>query len=87
MVVVRPGAVEDHEKVFFGATVTVEDEAGEKRRYRLVGPDEFDVERGMISIDSPFGRALLGREEGDEVTVQRPAGRAAYTIVGISYDS
>ena len=86
LVVVNPGDVEDRGKVFFGAAVTVEDEDGEERRYRLVGPDEFDASRGRISIDSPLGRALLRREEGDEVAVQRPAGPTTVTVVAISYD-
>ena len=84
--VVKPGEVADPERVFFGAWVTLEDEAGEEHRYRLVGPDEFDVERGMISVQSPIGRALLGKREGDEVTVKRPAGSAVYEVTGISYD-
>src|SRR5689334_18059577 len=59
-------------RAFFGAWVTVEHEDGEERTYRLVGPDEFDVARGLISVDAPLGRALLGKREGDVVVVQRP---------------
>jgi len=86
LVVVLPGEVADQERIFFGAWVTLEDEDGEERRYRLVGPDEFDVERGLISVQSPIGRVLLGKREGDEVTVQRPAGPAVYAVTRISYD-
>ena len=50
-----------------------------------VGPDETDVKSGRISIESPVARALLGRKEGDEVVVERPRGRAGYTIVRIAY--
>ncbi len=85
--VVRPGDVADPDRIFFGAWVTLEDESGEKHRYRLVGPDEFDVERGLVSVVSPMGRVLLGKKEGDEVTVQRPAGPATYVVTGISYES
>jgi transcription elongation factor GreB len=83
--VVQPGEVADPERVFFGAWVTLEDEDGEEHRYRLVGPDEFDPGRGWISVDSPLGRALLGKREDDEVPFERPAGRAVYLVTGISY--
>lgn len=70
-------------RAFFGAWVTVEDEEGEERTYRLVGPDEFDVARGLISVDAPLGRALLGRREGDTARVVRPAGRASFTVIAV----
>ena len=73
-------------RVYFGAWVTLEDESGELTEYRLVGPDEFDVEAGRISIASPMGRALVGREEGDEFVLNRPKGPALYTVVAIRYD-
>jgi len=85
LTVVRPSP-EQRGRVYFGAWVTVEDEAGEETRYRIVGPDEFDASRGRISIDSPVARALLQREEGDEVTVRRPRGETVYTIVEIAYE-
>jgi transcription elongation factor GreB len=85
--VVRPGEVADPDRIFFGAWVTLEDESGEEHRYRLVGPDEFDVERGLVSVASPIGRVLLGREAGDEVIVKRPAGTAAFVVTGISYET
>lgn len=72
-------------RAFFGAWVTVEQEDGEERTYRLVGPDEFDVAAGLISVDAPLGRALLGKGEGDTVIVQRPAGTAELTIVEIRW--
>jgi transcription elongation factor GreB len=74
-------------RAFFGAWVTVEDEDGEERTYRLVGPDEFAVERGLISVEAPLGRALLGKREGDVVTVQRPAGTVEVTIVAIAWEA
>jgi transcription elongation factor GreB len=74
-------------KAFFGAWVTLEDEEGRRVRYRLVGPDEFDVSRGLISVDSPLGRALLGKQVDDEVTVERPRGRMEYTLLAVDYGS
>jgi transcription elongation factor GreB len=71
-------------KVFFGAWVRLEDEDGNETIRRIVGPDEFDVEKGYISVDSPVGRALLGKEEGSDVTVKRPKGTIEYTIVEVS---
>lgn len=85
--VIEAGQVADRNRIFFGAWVTLEDDQGQERRLRLVGPDEFDPERGFISINSPMGRALLGRGEGDEVTVERPAGRTTCVVVAISYES
>ena len=65
----------DAGRVFFGAWVTVEDDDGEEHTYRIVGADESDLDRGCISIDSPVARALLGKRDGDEVTVRVPQGR------------
>ena len=73
-------------RVYFGAWVTIEDEDGETSRYRVVGPDEFDIDRGYISIDSPMGRALVRKQLDDEVMVRRPRGDATYTIVAIEYE-
>ena len=72
-------------KVYFGAWVRLEGDAGEEFTYRVVGPDEFDVEAGRISVDAPLGRALLRKEAGDEVVVRRPRGRAVYTILEVRY--
>jgi transcription elongation factor GreB len=72
-------------RAFFGAWVTVEGEDGEERTYRLVGPDEFDVARGLLSVEAPLGRALLGRREGDVVAVRRPAGLADVTVVEVRW--
>jgi transcription elongation factor GreB len=70
--------------VSFGCWVTYEDEEGETRSYQLVGPDEFDVSLGRISVDSPVGMALLGKRVDDEVTIRRPAGNLQVTILAIS---
>ncbi len=72
-------------RAFFGAWVTVEDDGGQERTYRLVGPDEFDVAAGLISVDAPLGRSLLGRREGDAVTVERPAGQVELTVLRVGW--
>jgi transcription elongation factor GreB len=72
-------------RAFFGAWVTVEDEDGEERTYRLVGPDEFDVAAGLISVDAPLGKGLLGRKRGETVRIERPAGTLELTVVGIRW--
>jgi transcription elongation factor GreB len=72
-------------RAFFGAWVTVEDEDGGARTVRLVGPDEFDVPAGLISVDAPLGRALLGKREGDTATVQRPAGELQLTVLAVAW--
>jgi transcription elongation factor GreB len=84
--VVQPGLVA-RDKVYFGAWVTLEDGSGTEVCYRLVGPDESDVENGLISIESPLGRTLVGKSEGDEIVVDRPAGRAHYTLLQIRYET
>ena len=72
-------------RVFFGAFVELEDEDGKCERYRIVGEDETDAKKGWISWRSPVGRALLKKEEGDEVRVRRPGGEATLTIVSVSW--
>ena len=74
-------------KVGFGAWVVVEDEDGNEATYRVVGPDEFDPDNGLISMGSPMGKALMGKEEGEEVEVRRPKGIAYFTINAIAYGS
>ena len=73
-------------RAYFGAWVRVADESGEESRFQIVGPDEFDVGKGRISMDSPVGRALLGRQQGDEVTVRRPLGEAVFEILEVCYE-
>ncbi len=77
----------DPTRIYFGAWVTLENDAGESVRYRLVGPDEIDAGLGWISIDAPLARALLGRRVDDEVDVQLPTGVAAFAILEITYDA
>lgn len=75
----------DAGKVYFGAWVTVEDEDGNEARYRIVGPDELDLRQGLISIDSPLARALIGKPLDAEVKVQTPAGEQYHVITAIDY--
>ena len=75
----------DQSKVFFGATVDLEDEEGECHRVRIVGPDEIDPSRHWISVDSVVARALLKSSVDDEVTVKAPGGTTIYTIEEVSY--
>jgi transcription elongation factor GreB len=73
-------------RIIFGATVLIEDEAGDVRTWRIFGEDEVDVERGILSWKSPIARALLGRSEGDEVTYRAPGGERTVTVVEVRYD-
>ncbi|EXF92598.1 transcription elongation factor GreB [Pseudomonas sp. NPDC087697] len=75
----------DPNKVYFGAWVTIEDEHGKESRYRIVGPDELDLKLGLISIDSPLARALIGKALDAEVRVQTPTGEQFVYIVAIDY--
>ncbi len=74
-------------KVAFGATVRVLDTAADEEYvFKLVGPDEADVKKGKISVSSPVGRSLLGKEIGDSVVVKAPARTMEYEILEISFE-
>ena len=83
--VIDPTAREATDQVFFGATVTLRDEAGADSTYTIVGIDEADATRGRISWISPLARALLKRREGDEFTFQAPGGPQVVEIVRVEY--
>ena len=86
LTVVDPAHQADLKKVYFGATVTLESEDdGGTVTYQLVGPDETDLRAGRISVDSPVGRALMGKSPGDAVTVRRPKGEVDLVLVAIKY--
>ncbi len=73
-------------KVVFGATVELLDlDNDQSLTYQIVGDDEADIKGGLISISSPIARALIGKNEGDEVTVAAPAGAKDYEIVEVRY--
>ncbi|HEY9199447.1 MAG TPA: transcription elongation factor GreB [Gammaproteobacteria bacterium] len=84
-VVDRPPA--DPGRIFFGAWITLEDEAGATHEYRIVGPDEFDAQQGWISMDSPLARALLKRTLDDEIRVETPQGARVYWVIEVRYDN
>lgn len=74
------------DKIMLGATVKLVDvDSNRDVTYALVGPDEADLEAGRISTTSPIGRALLGKAEGDEVTVQAPGGKRVYEVEKVEY--
>ena len=75
----------DTEQVFFGAWVTLEDEAGVESRFRIVGPDEFDHAADYISMDAPLARALLKRSPGDEVSLELAGGTRTFLLLEVSY--
>jgi transcription elongation factor GreA len=74
------------DRVTFGATVHVVDvDTDDETKFTLLGPDEADFAKGSISINSPVGRALLGHEVGDEITIDIPRGRVTYEITEIEF--
>jgi transcription elongation factor GreA len=76
----------DSDKIVFGATVTLEEQdTGQKVVYQIVGVDEADVRAGKVGVTSPIARALIGRNEGDEVVVHAPKGQIRYDVVRIEY--
>ena len=73
-------------KIVFGATVTLADvETDEEKRYQIVGDVEADIKQGLIAISSPLARALIGKLEGDTVTIDAPAGKHDYEVVSVQY--
>lgn len=77
----------DSDQVFFGATVSVEDQAGQQHTYRIVGMDEVDLTRGRVSWMSPIARALLKAREGDTVRFEAPGGIQQLDILEVRYEA
>ncbi len=73
------------DKIVFGATVTLLDEANKKIRYQIVGQTEADANHGRISYNSPLGRALIGRKVDDEIEVTVPSGDKYYQVTKIEF--
>lgn len=74
------------DRVMFGATVTIEDlESGEESTYKIVGEDEADLREGTISVMSPIARAVMGKEEGEIVTLVAPRGNREIEIMSVEY--
>lgn len=76
----------EQDRIFFGAWVRLENEAGERTEIRIVGADEFDLKRGWISLNSPMAKSLLGKRKGDDVVIARPAGETEVLVTDVSYD-
>ncbi len=73
-------------RIIYGATVELEDmDTGDMKKYTLLGPDEADPIKGSISILSPVGQALLGKEEGDDIVVDAPRGKINYEIIAVNF--
>jgi len=85
-VVVDPGE-QRGDKIFFGATVVLEDEDGDAETYQLVGEDEIEPARKRISWRSPIGTALLGKRPDDDVRVTTPSGVKRFTVLDVRYES
>lgn len=77
--------VGNNAQIFFGATVTLEQDDGATVTYRIVGPDETDAQKGHISIDSPLAKALLRKQVGDEVTIRVAEHETTYVLIDIHY--
>ena len=74
------------DKVVFGATVTIADtETDEEKRYQIVGDLEADIKQGLIAISSPVARAMIGKHEGDSISIDAPGGTRDYDIVSVEY--
>ena len=83
--VVDPAAQPDKDRIFFGATVTYEDQHGEERTIRIVGTDEAEIEKNEVSWVSPIARALMRKEVGDVALLQTPDGEVEIEVLAISY--
>ena len=84
--IIDPKALHADGRIVFGATVDLEDvEAGKPVTYQIVGDDEADLKAGMISVNSPIARALIGKYAGDVAEVQAPGGIREYEIVDVRY--
>lgn len=73
------------DKIVFGATVDLEDESSRKVTYQIVGADEADIKKNKIGVSSPLARALIGKKQGDEISVSAPKGEITYHVIGIRY--
>lgn len=72
------------DKAVFGATVVLENvDTGEEVEYQLVGPEESSIEKGRISVSSPLGAAIIGKQLGDEIVIQAPGGKRNYELIDI----
>jgi transcription elongation factor GreA len=73
-------------KIVFGSTVELLDVSADKEiTYKIVGEDEADIKQGLISFTSPISRALIGKNEGDEITFSAPGGEKEYEVISVTY--
>jgi transcription elongation factor GreA len=84
--IIDPKLLHAEGRCVFGATVEVEDKAGDKATWQIVGEDEADIKEGRISVSSPIARALIGKEAGESVDVQTPGGVKTYEIIDVRYE-
>jgi len=84
--IIDPKLLHAEGRCVFGATVEVEDEAGDKATWQIVGEDEADIKEGRISVSSPIARGLIGKEAGEAVDVQTPGGVKRYEIIDVRYE-
>jgi len=83
--VIEPDKIKS-ESIVFGATVELEDQdSGRNVTYQIVGVDEADIKAGKIGVTSPIARALIGKRQGDEVTVHAPKGQVQYSVLEIRF--
>ena len=84
--VINPKEIHAEGRIVFGATVTLEDlESGDDVVYQIVGEDEADIKEGLISVNSPIARGLIGKEQDDVVTIRTPGGEVEYEIIKVEY--
>ena len=84
--IIDPASVDAGGRVVFGATVVLEDEdSGQEVTYQIVGEDEADIKKGLISVNSPIARALIGKNAGDVVQVKTPGGTREFEIMKVQY--
>ena len=85
--IIDPATLSAGDKVVFGASVVLVDvETDEEKRYQIVGDLEADIKQGLIAISSPVARALIGKHEGDAITIDAPAGQREYEIAKVAYE-
>jgi transcription elongation factor GreA len=84
--IIDPADLHADGRVVFGATVSLEDEdTGDKASYQIVGEDEADIKLGLVNVNSPIARALIGKEVGDVAEVQAPGGLRRWEVISVSY--
>ena len=80
-----PAQQQEMKQIFFGAWVTVKTHTGDEATYRIVGPDEFDPDKGYISLDSPLAKALLKKTINDEVIIHADGAELSYVVIDVNY--